>query len=101
MSLTELNRASYLPSAIVCYSEALVAGENVCSTALILGLRSRLCAIYFINVSFCSLYIFTIYHSYLLIHYLLFIIIMCLPVAVYDGCGIVAFVYWLRLNQYL
>ena len=24
-----------------------------------------------------------------------------LPVAVYDGCGIVAFVYWLRLKQYL
>ena len=24
-----------------------------------------------------------------------------LPVAVYDGCGFVAFVYWLRLNQYL
>ena len=23
------------------------------------------------------------------------------PVAVYDGCGIVAFVYWLRLKQYL
>ena len=24
-----------------------------------------------------------------------------LPVAVYDGCGIVTFVYWLRLKQYL
>ena len=24
-----------------------------------------------------------------------------MPVAVYDGCGIVAFVYWLRLKQYL
>ena len=23
-----------------------------------------------------------------------------MPVAVYDGCGIVAFVYWLRLKQY-
>ena len=23
------------------------------------------------------------------------------PVAVYDGCGSVAFVYWLRLKQYL
>ena len=23
------------------------------------------------------------------------------PVAVYDGCGIVEFVYWLRLKQYL
>ena len=23
-----------------------------------------------------------------------------MPVAVYDGCGIVAFVYWLRLKQF-
>ena len=26
---------------------------------------------------------------------------LTLPVAVYDGCGIVVFVYWLRLKQYL
>ena len=25
----------------------------------------------------------------------------CMPVAVYDGCGIVAFFYWLRVKQYL
>ena len=24
-----------------------------------------------------------------------------MPVAVYDGCGIVAFVYWLRLKQFV
>ena len=27
--------------------------------------------------------------------------VRCSPVAVYDGCGIVAFVYWLKLKQYL
>ena len=31
----------------------------------------------------------------------IYIYIFNRPMAVYDGCGSVAFVYWLRLKQYL
>ena len=63
VSLTELNRASYLSSPNVCYSESSIAGENRVSTAGdVKPTLASLCYLFYKCFTF-SLYLFTIYYS--------------------------------------